>query len=190
LSVQYTLKQNQTLERVASDVLGKSQEGWFDVAIENKLTEEDYSMEGGNNIELKFSNVNQGVEINSVVDVMIGKSIYGKDVYRKIQIENEDLKVLNNDETILQAVDILINLKKEDNPDSPNSGLQSAIIIGSNRASLNFPIIERQLTETFNTDDSLQNFSLKELRIDQDSALVDYEVQTRLNETYDGQVSI
>ena len=190
LSVQYVSKQNQTLEKVSTDVLGLSEAEWYDIAIDNDLAEEDYSLEGGQDLRLKASQNIQKIEINSVVDVMVGKSIYGKDIKRQMQIVDNDIVTLDYDETILQSVDILISLKKGDNPMFPSMGLQSAVVIGSNRATLNFPIIARQLGEVFSSDDSLKNFSLKELKVEEDNLLIDYEVQTRLNETFDGQVSI
>jgi len=193
LSVQYTLKQNQSLEKVVSDVLNSSNsEEWVNLAIQNDLTEEQYSLEGGVDLQLKFPQVNRGIRVESVVDIMISKSIYGKDLSKKLQFSStqEDLKVLGYDETITQSVDILSQLKKEDNPDFPNQGLQSTIAVGANRATLNFPIIQRQMKETFATDDTLKEFILTGLTIEQDNLSMSYEVQTRLSETYDGQVIV
>lgn len=193
LSVQYTLKQNQTLEKVSSDILKSTDsEKWVDLAIKNNLIEEDYSSEGGIDIQLQFPQINQGIEINSVVDVMIGKSIYGKDLFKKLEFvtAEDDLCVLGYDETILQSADILSLLKKGDNPDFPEQGLQSAVVIGANQAMLNFPVISRQMQETFATDDSLQNFTIIDIATKEDNLSISYEVQTRLNETYDGQIAI
>ena len=193
IQVQYTLKQNQTLERVTQDVLQSSNnDAWVQLAIDNDLTEEEYSPEGGVDLTLKFPKINRGLKVNSVVDSMIGKSIYGKDFDKKLQFEvgGNDLKILGYDETIKQAVEILILLKKNDNPDFPTEGLQSSVVVGGNRAALNFPIIIRQQTETFNTDDSLKNFTINSINIQDDNVFVDYQVQTRLNETYDGQIII
>jgi len=192
-TVQYTLKQNQTLERISSDILLSSdQEGWFEIARKNNLNEEDYSIEGGVDLQLEASQISNGNQVDSVVDRMIGKNIYGKDLYRKIQFNSteNDLEILGNDDTILQSVDILIKLKKNDNPDFPNEGLQSEIVVGISQSSLNFPIITRQLTETFNSDDSLRNFLITNLKIESDNLLIDYQIETRLSETYDGQIKV
>lgn len=193
LVVQYTLKQNQTLEKVSSDILQSSDsEKWVDVAVKNNLKEEDYSSEGGVDLQLQFSKINQGVEVKSVVDVMVGKSIYGKDLSRKLQFDSEenDLRVLGYDDTISQSVDILLQLKKGDNPDFTNQGLQSQIAVGANQATLNFPIITRQVSETFATDDSLKNFTLTGLTTQEDNLSMSYEVESRLSETYDGQIVV
>lgn len=191
VSVQYTLKQNQTLERISQDILqSNNPDGWVDIALNNDLSEEEYSPEGGVNLTLKYPKINRGLQVNSVVDVMIGKSIYGKDLYKKLSFENDDLKVLGYDDTVRQSVETLALLKKNDNPDYPSEGLQTAIIVGGNRVALNFPVIIRQMTETFSTDDSLKNFSVTNLEVKEDNVRIDYEVQTRLNETFDGQAII
>lgn len=193
-SVQYTLKQNQTLEKVSRDfLLSDNQEEWTNIAIDNNLREEDYTNEGGVDLRLKFGRVsNQGMQIDSVVDTMVGKSVYGKDLDKNLRFNEltQDLEVLGYDETVLQSVEILSTLKRGDNPEYPHQGLQSSIVIGSNKGTLNFPIITRQMTDVFQTDDSLRDFTIQSIKVDQDSLLIDYVVQTRLNETFSGQVTI
>lgn len=189
VQTEYVLNQNQTLERVARDVLrSQSRDKWVDIAIDNRLEEEDYSSEGGNRLNLYFDRANNVSKINSVIDVIRGKSIYGKDLDKSIHFVVDedgyvDIATLNYNDTIYQAVDILIKLKKNSNPDSPDSGLQSSIVVGSNRAMLNYPILDRQLSATFATDDSLKNFKLLNLNIEEDKLWISYSVQTRLNET-------
>lgn len=191
IQLDYTLLQNQTLERVAKDVLKSRtpQDDWIDIALDNSLEEEEYTSQGGVNLKLKLDKiVNLGIVVNSVVDYLVGKSIYGKDLDRKLQFLDDDLKILGYDDTIKQSVDILILLRKNDNPDSPTLGLQSSVAIGSSRAALNFPIIIRQLTETFNSDDTLKNFKVNSIKQEQDNLLIEFEVKTRLNEVQAGEV--
>jgi hypothetical protein len=184
--VDYVLRQNQTLENVAATIDGSTNpnDDWADIAIDNRLREEDYTVEGGTDIKLTFNRTNANFKINAVVDVISGKSIYGKDVYKKLQFDSNtnDLKVLGYDDTILQAVDILANLRKNDNPDNPNAGLQSNIIAGGNKAIFNFPVIIRQMQQTFANDDTLKNLTVNNLSIDQDNVFCDYAVATRLDE--------
>jgi hypothetical protein len=189
IQVDFVLKQNQTIENVARDLLQSANpnDDWTDIAIKNNLEEEDYSKEGGNNLQVKMQRVNIGTKINSVVDVIIGKSIYGKDLNKKLQFDSvtNDLKVLGHDDTIVQAVNILSNLKKNDNPDNPNAGLQSTLVAGTNRAMFNFPAIIRQLNETFAGDDTLKNFKVNSLLLEQDNMIMEFSVQSRLDETFD-----
>ena len=183
VTIDYTLQQNQTLENLsASTGSDNPQDDWEDIAISNRLEEEDYSMDGGTNITLSFKKTKGNFVINSVVDVITGKSIYGKDLDKAIQFADDDLKVLSYDNTILQAAGILANLRKNDNPDNPNAGLQSNVVAGSNRNVFNFPVIIRQMTQTFAGDDTLKNFTVDNISLDQDNFSCSYQVATRLGE--------
>lgn len=188
----YTLKPKQTLERIAQDVLAKidPQNDWEDIALSNNLTEEEYTSSGGVDLQLKFPRINKGVRINSVVDVMLGKSIYGKDIDKQIHFDTDDIAVLDYDSTVQQSVYILAGLKKNDNPEFPFDGLQREIIIGGTRAALNFPIIDRQMQETFGTDDSLKDFQITNIAVDGVALNLEFEVSTRLNETTTGDIAI
>lgn len=183
--VDYLTKQNQTLERVVKDILNdEDQDDWYDLAISNNLREEDYTLSGGTDLKLNLPIINNGIQVDSVVAVMVGKAIYGNDVYKKIQFDtvNNDLTVLNYDDTIVQSVNILAFLKMNDNPAAPNDGLQREVAVGGTRAIMNFPVIQRQMAATFATDDTLKNFTITSMSVDQDGLLINFEVTTRLNE--------
>ncbi|MBC7948987.1 MAG: hypothetical protein H7Y42_13970 [Chitinophagaceae bacterium] len=192
IQAEYVLKQNQTIENVSKDLMqsDKPNDDWADIAIQNVLEEEDYTTEGGNDLKLRFNRGVRNLRINCVVDVINDKSIYGKDLNRRIQFDSDenDLEVLGYDDTIRQAVEILSNLRKNDNPDNPNAGLQSTLVAGSNRAMFNAPVIIRQFNQTFAGDDTLKNFNINGLGLDQDNLTIDYVVQTRLDETFSDQI--
>lgn len=197
IQLSYVMSENQTLEKISQDILLQENpnDQWYDIALLNDLKEEDYSIDGGKEIQLSFPKINRGLMIQSVMDVMVGKAVYGLDLDQNFQFSFDsngfcDLKILNYNDTILQAVSILAKLKKNSNPDYPNQGLQSSIIIGGNRALMNYPIIIRQMTQTFSTDDTLKNFTVKNIAFEQDNLLISYEVETRLDEVFDGQISI
>lgn len=191
ISTEYILKQQQTLERVATDVVRSDRtDDWMQIAIDNSLAEEDYTSDGGVSLILKTERVNRNIKVDSVIDVMQGKSVYGKDLSKKLQFAENDLVVLNYDDTVKQSVEVLLQLRKNDNPDYPHEGLQSSIVIGSNRSMLNFPLITRQYMETFATDDSLKNFTITNLSVEADSLKINYSVQTRLDETIADQVTL
>ncbi|WP_291911009.1 hypothetical protein [Chitinophaga sp. CB10] len=188
----YTLPAGQTLERISGDMLKDSlpEDDWMDIALRNNLREEDYSIDGGVNLRLSLPSAGGSVKVNTVVDVMEGRNILGKDLHRAMRFTDNDLAVLSPDETVVQSVDILAALKNNDNPYAPNDGLQTAVILGGNRASLNFPVISRQMSRTFASDDTLTGFTIKELKVENDNLLINYEVSTRLNETIDASITL
>lgn len=185
----YIINENQTLERISQDVLQDTNplDDWYNIAIENNLEEEEYTSDGGKELSLNIQKGRESLKLNSVVDIVSGKKIYGIDIDKKITFVTDsegftDIKTLTHDETIHQAVETIILLKKNDNPDKPTDGLQTSVIVGGNRALLNFPVIVRQLSQTFAGDDTLKNFMVNNIAFDQDNLLISYEIQTRLNE--------
>lgn len=180
----YVLTQKQTLERISSDFLksDNSNDDWFDIAIDNDLIEEDYTSDGGTIMKLTLPKQLINFDITSIADVIEEKSVYGKDLNKYITFENDDLQVLSYEDTILQASDILVSLKKGDNPDQPQIGLQRSVLLGVSKSNFNIPILTRQLTETFKTDDSMKNFTINDVKFNQDMVEIQYSVQTRLGE--------
>lgn len=197
VQINYTLSENQTLERVSQDILLQQDPNnqWYDIAISNDLIEEEYSADGGVEVQLSYPRINRGLKLKSVMDVIVGEKVYGIDLHKKLTFVEDgdnftDLNILSHKETVTQSVETLILLKKNSNPDFPNEGLQTSVVVGGNRALLNFPVIVRQLKQTFSTDDSLKNFMVKNIAYEQDNLLISYEVETRLNETYDGKKAL
>jgi hypothetical protein len=75
--------QNETLESIALSVGYQSpQNDWKDIAIDNLIVEEDYTMDGGTMITLTFKN-NANLSLDNIVDYFVGENIKGKDINRK-----------------------------------------------------------------------------------------------------------
>lgn len=187
-NISYILSENQTLERISKDVLQDSTptDDWYRIAMDNELREEDYGP-GGKQLALTVTNNQSNLKLDSVVDVVKDKSVHGLDIDRRLTFVDDeengfDLAILNHQQTTEQAITTLVSLKKNSNPDKPNDGLQSSVIVGGNRALMNFPVIVRQLSQAVATDDSFKNFMVTNISFDQDIFIISYEVYTRLDE--------
>jgi len=135
----FTLKQNQTIENLIQDIGSSNRDqDWINLALRNDLKEEDYTPEGGVVLKATFQN-NAKIEILSVLDNIQGTNVYGKDIYRRFIFEDNDLLSLSPENTIHQAFDINIELRRGDNPEFANDGLQSSLIVGSNLNSILYP---------------------------------------------------
>lgn len=183
VEVEYTLRQLQTLEQVAGDIVGSSSrdQEWVTIALRNDLREEDYDTEGGNILAISGKN-NATIKLNSVVDNISGKKVYGLDIDKKLQFVDDDLKALSYDDTIKQAVGILGGLRRGMTPEFPTDGVGAGSGVGTNRSSMAFPILMRQLSATFRRDDTLQALSIKSIKLEQDALFMTFEVTTRLGE--------
>ena len=189
--VEITLKQNQSLERLAKDLNAENpQNDWTEIFLKNQLIEEDYTPEGGILLKVTFQGADS-LYLNSVVDnINTAEKTYGLDILRKLTFEDNDLKVLTYHETLLQSIAILSQLKKGDNPQHPEDGIDTSLVVGSTLGAVSFPSLFRQLYNTFATDDSLKSFILKDVSIQGDAVALDYEVTTRVGEIQQGTLII
>lgn len=182
--IDYVTEQQETLEDIERKALSQNpDETWYELAVRNDLKEEDYDSEGGTPIKVIYRGNNSGTFIRTTIDIIDkGEKIYGRDLNKKIQFLDDDLLSLDNQGTKIQSVEILSGLRKGSNPKFLNSGVDMNSVVGSNRNSILFPSIFRQLVETFRTDDSFSGVGLKRINIEKDALFVDFEVYTRFNE--------
>lgn len=182
--IDYVLGQGQTIEEVAFNTGSSTpQEDWVGVTIRNGFTEEDYSVEGGAILKIKFS-TRGTTTLNSVVDNLdTQEKTFGLDIDRTLTFEDNDLKTLTYYKTLLQTTTILAQLRKGDNPFFREQGFNDKAVIGSNTAIAQYPTIFRELSQVFATDDSYSGISLIDVQREGDAIRFDFEIQTKTGET-------
>ena len=185
--VDIPFNQGQTLESISRTVLGSNDwdNTWSEIALKNDLREEDYTSNGGFLIKANFNYSLNNFKITAIVDNPVGDKVLGIDLDKKLQFVvdedgYQDLKILTPKETFLQTVTIKINLRKGDNPEFPTSGINPKLIVGSNISSLNYPILFRQLTQVFKTDDTIKSFSIVNINRIQDAVFINFSVESQL----------
>ena len=188
--IEVTLDSQQTLERLANNLnLSDPSNSWTRLFLQNNLTEESYTSDGGVLLKVTLKG-SDSLFINSVVDnIDTTEKTFGKDIQRTIEFDpvTNDLKTLSYKETLDQSVDILTTLKKGDNPEFPNTGIDSSIAVGNTLASTAFPVIFRQMYQNFATDDSFSLFSIKDVSLgDEDRINLFYEAKTKSGDAIQG----
>jgi len=192
IQIDYTLKYGQTLEGVEKNVMSSTDPDneWVQLAFDNDIKEEDYNINGGNRIKITLKNGSL-FNIQSIVDTITeAVNVYGRDIDRVITFENDDIKVLSGKETLYQTVDILANLRRGDNPEFPEDGINEKFVVGSNISAIQFPSLFRQLALTFAKDDSLKNFTLINIEQKDDYVALEFSVATRLDEVITQRINI
>lgn len=183
------LKQRETLELLSKRIGSSDKENdWSLIALRNDLSEEEYSPDGGISLVVQYFN-RFSLSLKSVVDSsIVGEKVYGLDIKRELNFKDGDLEVLTYKETVLQAVTILAKLRQGDNPQFIENGIQSSLVIGSNRNSIPFNILLRQLYSTFQSDDTLK--SLRIINIDNIDNRIELslEVETRISEVVENSI--
>jgi hypothetical protein len=184
--IEHVLIQGQTLEEVSGQMQGDvdPQNQWVEIALRNSLNEEAYDAAGGSILKINFSNNVNSLVLNAVVDnIDSAEKTYGLDIDRTITYTDNDLKTLSYNDTIQQAAEILGGLNKGDNPFHPKDGLDVKTVLGSNLASISFPIIIRQLVQTYSKDDTFASISIIDISKEKDGIFIEYEVVTKAGET-------
>lgn len=186
----YSLKSGQTLEQLSNSVLadGDSDNQWQDIAMRNNFSELDYELKGGEILIIKLRTEDQNSDIKSVIDNMINERILGKDLYRYITFENEDLKTVDYHNCVQQSVEILTDLIKGDIPEFPTLGRSTKV--GSTLNSFRGDSTIRELSYVFSSDDTLVNFSVLSFERSDAEISLTFKVSDRLSNEVEQKKSI
>lgn len=180
----YVTGNYETLEQISEKIEGSndSQNDWQKIALQNNLIELDYSTTGDKELNVsKRLNSNPNYFLNSVIDNLVEKRVYGRDIQKKLQFVNDDLLVLDYVDTVKQSVFILMSLRKGDVPEFPDLGINN--LIGGNTASFFFVSLRNQLTNNFLSDDTLRNLNILSIYYKSSDIYIDFEVDTFYNLT-------
>lgn len=189
--VETTLSYNQTLERLAEDLNSDDPKNdWTQIFLQNQLTEEDYTPDGGVLLKVSFQG-SDPLFLNSVIDnIDTSEKTFGKDIDSKITFVSDDIKVLTYKETLLQSINILSTLKRGDNPEFPDNGIDTSIAVGTTYGALSLPSLFRQIYENFASDDSFKSFAVTDAILQGDTIQISFQVKTRTDEIQEGILSI
>jgi hypothetical protein len=175
------LNQGQNLQDMA-DELGYTNplDDWVNIALKNRLKEEDYDETGGNKLKVTFQN-NAQYGINSVLDSISGEKIYGKDICRQFQFLNNDILILEYKDTLNQTIEILTNTYKGSVPEFPDDGIDKSIV-GGNLVTVQSPVIFKQISKIIGKDDSFKSVTLSKVSDIQDMKFIEIQIQTKIGD--------
>lgn len=179
---QIQLRQNQTIESALSENnYSNTDDDFAEITINNRLNELDYSSKGGMTIKLSKidKNSNSVININSVVDIITPDNFLGKEIYRKISFVEDDLVTLDSKSTFEQDVSILIALKRNENPEYAEDGMDKALLSNKNNLNYMLPIIIRQLKRTISSDDTIEYFTVKGVLLEKDALFISLEFKAK-----------
>lgn len=172
--VNIILRQNQTLEHLSGELgFSNQDEGALQIALRNNIKEIDYSYDN-KNLVFNFGYQNQtSLYLNSIVDNLTGENILGKDLQKKLEFSVDDLRVLSPNETFQQACDIILNLRKRDNPEFPQMGFDKTLLVNRNVVGSTLPSFVRQLYSIASSDDSIASFQVSKMDLNSDALTVE-----------------
>lgn len=175
----YVSSQEETPEMISRKFGLLDENSWVDLLLFSDLEEIDYDHNGDSVFRLNVSN-KSGLDIKSVVDVITGDNVLGKDILNEIVYEDDDLKYLQPTDTLNQSAEILLSLRRGDTPEFFDYGVD--IVEGTTKTAFDYPIVIRQLTQSFSTDDSFESIYLTDISTDKDSILLKIEIRSRMQD--------
>lgn len=183
VEVDFVLKQNQTLESLSENLgFDDREKGFLELSIRNHIKEIDYTTKGG--LVFKYSYQNEGsISLNTVVDILTGENILGKDIDKKLTFKDNDLLSLSPKETFNQTCSILCGLLKNSNPEFPTQGFDKSSLSNKNVLNTTLPIFIRQLYSTVGKDDTISSFKISSIDISGDALKIEIEFKSLLTDT-------
>lgn len=180
----YTMKSHETLENVQYKNISSEDfdNQWIEIAMRNNLSELNYDTVGGKILKLPMNF--SAYFLESVIDNLSGEKLYGKDIQKKLEFVDNDLKILSYTETFIQAIKILISIRLGTVPEYPTLGYQQELVVGTNLASFNLPILSRQLKGVFKTDDTVTLFDIKKIERKDDAISLSFVIQSIYGDIY------
>ena len=121
-----------TIDDVANAVNEKNGGGvsWVSLMLNNDMNENDWEIDKLSNVRVYVSN-QTSIVVNSIIDVPIGKRIYGRDMNRKIEFVDNDFKLIEYTDNVEQKCNILLELEQGDIPEFPIFG-KDPVLTSSN----------------------------------------------------------
>lgn len=144
--------------------------------LDNDLNESDWEIDKLSSIKA-FINNKSDVVVETILEEPIGEKIYGRDIARKIEIEQNDLKIEEYEANIEQKCNILLELNRQDIPEFPNFGKN--IFTGSNVSNYNYTELVKDLRSVFLQNDLFESVEITNVSFEQGNINVTCEIKTK-----------
>lgn len=169
IKMENVLSPGQTFEEVAESINATDpQNDWLNIVVPQYIREEDYTVEDGSRI---FSINLQNVRLNyidNIVDTLNGKNILGKDLSVDFTFENDDLKTVNYEDSIFQALELITQSVQGCIPEFPEYGIPSSFI-GTTINAFQYPVVFKALMNMFQRDSRWKTVELLEVERKEDA---------------------
>lgn len=167
-----------TAEDVANSVKqsNKNNIDWIELILNNDLKEEDWEIDELKPINV-FINNERDVVVTTILDIPIGKRIYGKDISKKITLKNNDLLIVEYQDNIEQKCDILLSLNRGDVPENMLFGKKN--ILGNSIKQFSFPELVNDISNNFLQNDLFEYAVVNSYSFQNGDLIMNVEIKTK-----------
>lgn len=177
IKVEKILQSDETFEDVSANLDAMTpQDDWVNITVPQYITEELYTNSSSPIFSVNLQNVGLNY-VDNVVDVLNGKSILGVDLDKSFTFENDDLKVIEYDQAMVQALELIQSSLKGSYPEFEDYGITNEFI-GTTVNAIQYATIFKGLMNMFQRDSRWKTVELLDLKRDQDSVFLSIRATT------------
>lgn len=184
LQMEKTLRTGERFEDVSRQLNSANPEDdWMDITIPQYIEETDYSFsDGGGKFYVNLKNVGNNY-LDTVVDVLVGDNILGRDIDVNFIFENDDLKIVVGDEAIHQALDTILSSQKGAIPEFKDYGIANEFI-GITVNAIQYPSIFKDIMNMFQRDSRWDSVELIDVKREEDAVFLSLQCKTVTKKDY------
>ena len=108
--------------------------------------------------------------LDTVVDVLVGDNILGRDIDVNFVFENDDLKIVIGDDAIRQALDTILSSQKGAIPEFKDYGIANEFI-GTTVNAIQYPSIFKDVMNMFQRDSRWDSVELMDVKREEEAGI-------------------
>ena len=184
LQMEKTLRTGERFEDVSRQLNSTNPEDdWMNITIPQYIEETDYSFsDGGDKFYINLKNAGNNY-LDTVVDVLVGDNILGRDIDVNFVFENDDLKIVIGDDAIRQALGTILSSQKGAIPEIKDYGIANEFI-GTTVNAIQYPSIFKDVMNMFQRDSRWDSVELIDVKREEDAVFLSLQCKTVTKKDY------
>lgn len=190
VETQSTVGGFRTMDDVANAVNSRNSDnfGWVDLMLNNDMDEVDWEIDKLSGVNVYYNK--RKINVTTIIDMPVGKKVYGKDFNRKLAFANNDFELVSEEANIEQKCDIILSLKQGDVPENMLFGV-NPFFLGGNVASYNILEIVRQIHASFQQNDLFESAYVTDIKYDEaGNLLIAVNIKTKYEYSIEKQITL
>lgn len=190
VETQSTVGGFRTIDDVANAVNSRNSDnfGWVDLMLNNDMDEVDWEIDKLSGVNVYYNK--RKINVTTIIDMPVGKKVYGKDFNRKLAFANNDFELVSEEANIEQKCDIILSLKQGDVPENMLFGV-NPFFLGGNVASYNILEIVRQIHASFQQNDLFESAYVTDIKYDEaGNLLIAVNIKTKYEYSIEKQITL
>ena len=150
---------------------------WEQIMLNNDMEETAWEIDELKQVKYTIS-APESIKVSTILDVLQGDNIYGRDINRKITFDNNDLFLVKYADNIKQKCEILLNLKRGDVPEMSMFGVDNKFL-GEGVRAFTYNEIFSQIESNFLQNDVFDSVEIYDIKFDNGSISISVDIKTK-----------